>query len=41
MATLAQLTAEPWWTREIVTLELDWLGDVVPAYGPPSRRVRR
>jgi hypothetical protein len=27
MATLAQLTAEPWWTREIVTLELDWLGD--------------
>lgn len=27
MATLAQLEAEPWWDREIVTVELDWLGD--------------
>jgi hypothetical protein len=27
MATLAQLQAEPWWGREIVTAELDWLGD--------------
>lgn len=26
MATLAQLRAEPWWDREIVTDELDWLG---------------
>jgi hypothetical protein len=27
MATLAQLQAEPWWGREVVTPELDWLGD--------------
>lgn len=27
MATYAQLEAEPWWGREIVTAELDWLGD--------------
>lgn len=27
MATLAQLRAEPWWDREIVTVELDWLCD--------------
>jgi len=27
MATIAQLTAEPWWNREIVTDELSWLGD--------------
>lgn len=27
MATLAQLESEPWWDREIVTVELDWLGD--------------
>lgn len=27
MATLAQLRSEPWWDREIVTVELDWLGD--------------
>lgn len=29
MATLAQLQAEPWWDREIVTVELDWLGDEI------------
>lgn len=27
MPSLAQLAAEPWWGREIVTPELDWLGD--------------
>lgn len=27
MATLLQLRAEVWWDREIVTTELDWLGD--------------
>lgn len=27
MATYAQLQAEPWWDREIITAELDWLGD--------------
>jgi hypothetical protein len=27
MATLAQLRSEPWWDREIVTVEVDWLGD--------------
>lgn len=27
MATLAQLQAEAWWGREVVTPELDWLGD--------------
>ncbi len=27
MATLLQLRAEPWWDREIITPELDWLGD--------------
>jgi hypothetical protein len=27
MPTIAQLRAEPWWDREIVTVELDWLGD--------------
>lgn len=27
MPSLAQLQAEPWWNREIVTDELDWLGD--------------
>lgn len=27
MPSLAQLQAEPWWSREIVTDELDWLGD--------------
>jgi hypothetical protein len=27
MATLAQLRSEPYWDREIVTVELDWLGD--------------
>lgn len=27
MPTLAQLQAEPWWGREIVTPELDWLAD--------------
>jgi len=27
MATLAQLEAESWWDREIVTDELDWLGE--------------
>lgn len=27
MPTLTQLRAEPWWDREIVTVELDWLGD--------------
>lgn len=37
MFTLAQLTAEPWWTREIVTLELDWLGDeLVRRTGQPA-----
>jgi len=25
--TLLQLQAEPWWDREIITPELDWLGD--------------
>jgi hypothetical protein len=29
MVTLAQLQAEPWWGREIVTVELDWLGDEI------------
>jgi hypothetical protein len=27
MPTISQLRAEPWWDREIVTPELDWLGD--------------
>lgn len=27
MPSLAQLQAEPWWSREIITDELDWLGD--------------
>jgi len=27
MPTYAQLQSESWWTREIVTPELDWLGD--------------
>lgn len=27
--TKAQLEAEPWWGREIVTAELDWLGDEI------------
>lgn len=27
MPSYAQLEAEPWWGREIVTVELDWLGD--------------
>ncbi len=27
MPSLAQLQAEPWWSREVVTDELDWLGD--------------
>lgn len=27
MPTLAQLQSEPYWSREIVTAELDWLGD--------------
>ncbi|MGX7669498.1 hypothetical protein [Plantactinospora sp. DSM 117369] len=27
MATYAQLQAEAWWGREIITPELDWLGD--------------
>lgn len=27
MATLMQLRAEPWWDREVITPELDWLGD--------------
>jgi hypothetical protein len=27
MPSLTQLRAEPWWDREIVTAELDWLGD--------------
>lgn len=27
MPTLLQLQAEPWWDREIITAELDWLGD--------------
>lgn len=27
MATLLQLRAEPYWAREVVTPELDWLGD--------------
>lgn len=27
MPTIQQLEAEPWWGREIVTDELDWLGD--------------
>lgn len=27
MATYAQLQAESYWTREIVTDEIDWLGD--------------
>lgn len=27
MPTYAQLQAEPWWGREVVTAELDWLGD--------------
>lgn len=31
MATLSQLQAEPWWGREIVTPELDWLGDTICA----------
>ena len=29
MPSLAQLTAEQWWSREIVTPELDWLGDEI------------
>jgi hypothetical protein len=29
MATRAQLESEPWWDREIVTVELDWLGDEI------------
>lgn len=36
MATLAQLRAEPWWDREIVTPQLRWLGDrLCAAYGRP------
>ncbi|SRR5258705_296381 len=36
MATLAQLQAEPWWSREIVTAELAGLGDVLrTAWGLP------
>lgn len=31
MPTLAQLQAEPWWGREIVTPELDWLGHTICA----------
>jgi len=27
MATLAELKAEPWWDRELITDELRWLGD--------------
>ncbi len=27
MPTIAQLQAEPWWSREIITVELHWLGD--------------
>jgi hypothetical protein len=27
MASYAELEAEPWWDREIVTSQLDWLGD--------------
>ena len=27
MVTVAQLHSEPWWDREVVTPELDWLGD--------------
>jgi hypothetical protein len=27
MPTLARLRSEPWWDREVVTAELDWLGD--------------
>ncbi|GAA4718374.1 hypothetical protein [Phytohabitans rumicis] len=27
--TRAQLEAEPWWGREIITTELDWLGDEI------------
>lgn len=27
MPTLAQLRSEPYWDREVVTVELDWLGD--------------
>jgi hypothetical protein len=27
MPSLLQLQAEPWWNREIITPELDWLGD--------------
>jgi hypothetical protein len=27
MATLLQLQSEPWWGHEVVTTELDWLGD--------------
>ena len=29
MPTYAQLESERWWGREIVTAELDWLGDVL------------
>lgn len=29
MVTYQQLQAEPWWSREIVTPELDWLGDEI------------
>jgi hypothetical protein len=29
MVTYAELAAEPWWGREIVTPELDWLGDTL------------
>lgn len=29
MPTLAQLEAESWWGREVITAELDWLGDEI------------
>lgn len=29
MPSYAELQAEPWWSREIVTTELDWLGDEI------------
>lgn len=29
MPTLLQLRMEPWWEREVVTPELDWLGDEI------------
>lgn len=37
MVTLLQLRSEPWWDREVITSELDWLGDELCARTGRSR----